>query len=431
MYRFIRRALLLGLAIFACIAVLSGCTREIPTPTPIPDPVATSKYIHFTEPAIEERVRAILEKPTGGITPEDVLTITHLTMRGRYIRDISDLAYFTNLVELDLSKNDIMDIGVLAKLTKLTSLSLQSNDIEDFAPLSALVDLTDLKISVNRNASKDLDSLSGLTNLTSLIISDVTNISAIAMLTKLEHLTVTGSPYLESIEALGSLVNLKTLNLTGSYSQVENKDLTPLSKLPNLYSVDFEFCYVDIEEVGKLTQVRELNLDENNINEISPLANLKNLEVLKIGQTTNGMSNRISDLTPLESLTNLRILEITNCQISDISPLQNLTNLKELNLSNNYITDITPLENLTDLTYLMLHHNDIENFDVFRNHVNLKGISFNSKQEEMENTLQEWIPSLEYMYRKPYTNEIDDCRSFDILKDAYPILNGEENADET
>ena len=47
-------------------------------------------------------------------------------------------------------------------------------------------------------------------------------------------------------------------------------------------------------------------------------------------------------------MTNLKTLNLSNNQISDVSPLKNLTNLKTLNLSNNQISDFTPLVGLRE-----------------------------------------------------------------------------------
>ena len=43
--------------------------------------------------------------------------------------------------------------------------------------------------------------------------------------------------------------------------------------------------------------------------------------------------SRIVDLTPLANLVSLAVLKLYDNEISDISPLANLTNLEELNLA--------------------------------------------------------------------------------------------------
>jgi Leucine-rich repeat (LRR) protein len=51
---------------------------------------------------------------------------------------------------------------------------------------------------------------------------------------------------------------------------------------------------------------------------------------------------------------------LENNQITDISPLANLTNLSSLTLQNNQITDVAPLQGLNRLWWLWLQNNQIE-----------------------------------------------------------------------
>ena len=54
-------------------------------------------------------------------------------------------------------------------------------------------------------------------------------------------------------------------------------------------------------------------------------------------------NNQISDISPLANLISLDILSLHNNQISDISPAANLTSLMNLRLDSNQISDIAPL----------------------------------------------------------------------------------------
>jgi|TARA_B100001971_G_scaffold210030_1_gene234676 hypothetical protein len=69
--------------------------------------------------------------------------------------------------------------------------------------------------------------------------------------------------------------------------------------------------------------------------------------------------SQVDDLTPLASLGQLQILVLNNNQITDLKPLSKLTNLKTLNLANNKITDLTPLQTpgMEGLTSLNLSNN--------------------------------------------------------------------------
>jgi len=97
----------------------------------------------------------------------------------------------------------------------------------------------------------------------------------------------------------------------------------------------------------------KLDLQGNNISDISPLAGLANLQGLDLND------NNISDISPLAGLTNLEWLVFTDNNISDISPLAGLTSLKSLDLVHNNISDISPLARLTNLDWLPLGGNNI------------------------------------------------------------------------
>jgi internalin A len=53
--------------------------------------------------------------------------------------------------------------------------------------------------------------------------------------------------------------------------------------------------------------------------------------------------NQISDLSPLANVTSLVTLGLEDNQISDIGPLSNLINIQILDLKSNQISDIYPL----------------------------------------------------------------------------------------
>jgi Leucine-rich repeat (LRR) protein len=92
-----------------------------------------------------------------------------------------------------------------------------------------------------------------------------------------------------------------------------------------------------LEGIQHLQNLQELNFDNNQVSDISPLANLTNLEWLYF------YNNQVQDISALANLTNLEWLDFDNNQVSDISPLANLTNLEWLNFQSNQVSDISPL----------------------------------------------------------------------------------------
>jgi internalin A len=114
----------------------------------------------------------------------------------------------------------------------------------------------------------------------------------------------------------------------------------------------------DISALADLTGLEQLDLSCNHqIRYLSPLANLTRLKSLYL------QNNWIAVISPLGNLTSLRLLSLWGNEIRDISPLADLTGLTQLYLASNQIRDISPLASLSNLTYLDLEDNQIE--DIF------------------------------------------------------------------
>ncbi|MDY6783532.1 MAG: leucine-rich repeat domain-containing protein [Cyanobacteriota bacterium] len=119
----------------------------------------------------------------------------------------------------------------------------------------------------------------------------------------------------------------------------------------------------------RLTNLNALNLDRNQITNISPLSTLTNLVFLWLND------NHITDISPLSPLTNLRYLNIRENQIIDISPLSPLINLTILRLNDNQIVDVSSFSKLTNLTILHLNDNQITDISHLSKLTNLTGIT--------------------------------------------------------
>ena len=65
----------------------------------------------------------------------------------------------------------------------------------------------------------------------------------------------------------------------------------------------------------------------------------------------------LTSVEGLEKLTQLKKLLLNDNQLTDVKGLEKLTQLKELSLSGNQLTDVKGLEKLTQLTYLNLYNN--------------------------------------------------------------------------
>ena len=89
--------------------------------------------------------------------------------------------------------------------------------------------------------------------------------------------------------------------------------------------------------LGKLAELKSLDLSSLAIGNLDFLTNLTKLEYLSL------IENNIEDITVLASQKNLRYLSLDYNRIRDITVLQKLTKLEMLGLSNNRISAINAL----------------------------------------------------------------------------------------
>ena len=359
------------------------------------------------DPALQAAIRGEL-----GLLPDILLTKEHLPMLHyldadqKGVRNITGLAFATNLRELHLSENPITDLRPLANLMQLESLDLcgLSPDTPnlDLRPLAGLTNLEAL--SLGRNGIADIHLLAGLKNLRTLDLSynNISDIRPLANLTQLRTLWIqenlvtdftrlselnltdlkydavaVQTPQTQASEAWMPDPALRTA-VRGELGLLPGVPLTKeeMLKLVYLYAEGRDIR--DITGLAFATNLRELHLNKNPITDLRPLVSLTKLETLHLrdivpisgnldihplGNLINLkrltlQRNGISDISPLSRLTQLQTLGIEGNPITDLSPLFRL-NLRELDLSNSPLTDLRQLANLTTLEYLCLEKSQI------------------------------------------------------------------------
>ena len=149
------------------------------------------------------------------------------------------------------------------------------------------------------------------------------------------------------------------------------KNLLGLENAVNLEKLDLNENEIsDLSPIAKLNKLTKLSLIRNRISDLQPLSELTNLEYLDL------YANKIEDISPLAKLTNLKHLDLHNNNdqtgdpvhptisggIKDISAVKNLTKLEMLSLGSNNISDITPIKNLTNIKDLVLGGNHISDY---------------------------------------------------------------------
>ncbi|MBO5076555.1 MAG: leucine-rich repeat domain-containing protein [Clostridia bacterium] len=111
----------------------------------------------------------------------------------------------------------------------------------------------------------------------------------------------------------------------------------------------------NINEIVYFTSLEELDLMGNRINDLTPIAALKNLKKLNIARNftvITGNREKGLDISPLGALPLLEELDASNNLITDVSALASLNSLTWLDIQNNRLTTLDGLENCKALEYL-------------------------------------------------------------------------------
>ena len=224
--------------------------------------------IYWGDPVLEAKVRAItgnfekdfLTKDAEQITVLDLSTDKDLPNTEK-IHDISALAAFKNLKQLNLDGNSVEDISPVAELYALEVLDLTDNNIYDLSPVRRLTSLKELRFGGNEVA--DISAVVNLTNLSILRFSD-NHVSSLAPLMNLTHLTVLrfSDNEVSSINVLAGMTKLRELWFYNNNVEDINA-LSGLTELEYLYMSGNEIK--DASVVMNLYNLKELSLSDNKI----------------------------------------------------------------------------------------------------------------------------------------------------------------------
>ena len=300
--------------------------------------------------AIEE---ALGKAPNEMITAENMATLERLNAKNMGIREIKGLEYAISLRYLEAQNNIISDISPLSELIQLRTLRLENNKISDISPIAGLTNIGSIQIYENMIA--DFSPIAGLTKLhwLSMNKNPVTDISPLAKLKNLIGIRVSVKEG-GDLSPIAELTNLESVEYWDEGNPIP--DLSPLANLPKLIHAeirgDGQPDLSPFAKVGTLERFEFWGSGENppDLSPLAELINLKELWVINCGVTY---------LTFLEKFTGLERLNLDTNNISDVSPLAVLTNLKWLNLTRNPIADFSPLAELAQTTNIIAGHVNI------------------------------------------------------------------------
>jgi Leucine-rich repeat (LRR) protein len=258
-------------------------------------------------------------------------------------------------LRIDDTKN-IASLEGISKLTRLKSLTLHSMTPQasremrlDLTPLAGLTALT--KLDCHATRVSNTGALKGLKKLKTLsfYMSDVESIECVKELPALEELNLYGSGHsFPNYEPLAGS-KLKKLDVYMN-KQATDENLKVLGTIQSLEKFDAALTsfFSTIEFLRNQPNLRGVDLWNDPISDISPLAGKKKLEWLRLWDT------KVTDLSALSGADSLSYLNLEGTAVKDISPLAGKKKMDELNLKGTKVTDISALSDAESLYSLDL-----------------------------------------------------------------------------
>ncbi|CAL6011223.1 leucine-rich_repeat domain-containing protein [Hexamita inflata] len=155
----------------------------------------------------------------------------------------------------------------------------------------------------------------------------------------------------------------------------EDLDLNPLNKVKNLTKLSMCSCGLkNIDQIVQLTNLDVLEVSHNQLKNINQIYLLVNLKLLKI------RGNSEIDISPLKDLVSLVKLDLQYCKLKQLSALRPLINLQILDISFNLNINITALQYLKNLTHLYIKCCGLVSVCVLRPLVNLETLVITNNQ---------------------------------------------------
>ena len=263
---------------------------------------------------------------------ENCKNLKKLWFKNLNVTDFSKVKYLTNVKEIYFENlNKDADISAISNLTNLENITFENLKLKTYP--NSLSNLTKLKEIIMRNTNfKNVSSLKNLTNLEKLTITGQG--LSYPHNEKEEQLTD------ENIKDLSTLTGLTLLNL--SHNQITDlSSIKNLTKLDHL-SLDDNNNLESLDPIKDLIKLEELSFSLTKVNSLKPLENLKNLKTLRFIRLNQYGPENI-DLTPLTNLTKLNYFDASHANISDVTALKGKT-FEALNIDNNKIKDFSVIK---------------------------------------------------------------------------------------
>lgn len=227
----------------------------------------------------------------------------------RELKDQNAVAQMTNLQALTI--DDVETLEILRPLVNLKRLTIDGfYTAEDLSVLGVLANLEYLELHGLGNSVKSFAPLTGLTALREVNLSGGSfyfNTTDLFSIPNLERLNLSGSTFGSDFSKIGNLTQIKYLNLDKIHVTVNN------SVQSSGYYTEVYYDSVELNDIlpalSALTTLEELHLRENEIESVDFASTLTQLKYLDISE------NYVKDLSPLATCTALNAVLAVNTPI--------------------------------------------------------------------------------------------------------------------
>ena len=169
--------------------------------------------------------------------------------------------------------------------------------------------------------------------------------------------------------------------------ELDDQQITNISTLAKLKQLEDLYLgnnkLTDVSALAGLKYLKGLYLQKNELEDVGALANLEKLEELELEK------NKLEDVSVLAKLKNLRWLNLRDNRIENVCALAQLNNLKKLYLSNNKLTDVSALASIMQINELYLGGNNIRDISALSELTHLKKLTLRNNPITDVRTLAE------------------------------------------
>ena len=257
------------------------------------------------------------------------------------VADLSFLYGFDSSLKrlhVNSESGDLSPLATRAESLKGLRLATRAA-VQDLAPLLRLRQLEELTLLSRLTDLAFVRDLPGLRSLHLGGLTHVTDLSPLRAQTRLEGLGVDECPALTDLRVLPPLDRITDLSLKRSALGSGLPELVERAPMIRDLQLNRSTWVEDIEPLGALPLTRLSLWSCRMVTDFSPLARMRGLTFLDLEDTN------IGDLTPIAEMPELETLWLRDCEnVTDLAPLGALRRLREL-----FIADVAPGVDLAPL----------------------------------------------------------------------------------